>query len=173
MEKVKTMFENRYMTGMEVLEEFVEKVVVLKYRDWKVFVGLLALLAVIVVFASHQSIFNILLAWGLCCFILLAVYPVRETKKIIKKSEINFKYEQNETVAWFDEDYITVSNGVDRSSIMYSEVKKLVETPNLYCLMKDGSNGVILRKDSFTLGTFDSFRTYIETITRKKTIVRK
>ena len=45
MEKVKTMFENRYMTGMEVLEEFVEKVVVLKYRDWKVFVGLLALLA--------------------------------------------------------------------------------------------------------------------------------
>ncbi|MBQ6899504.1 MAG: YcxB family protein [Firmicutes bacterium] len=173
MEKVKTMFENRYMTGMEVLEEFVEKVVVLKYRDWKVFVGLLALLAVIVVFASHQSIFNILLAWGLCCFILLAVYPVRETKKIIKKSEINFKYEQNETVAWFDEDYITVSNGVDRSSIMYSEVKKLVETPNLYCLMKDGSNGVILRKDSFTLGTFASFRTYIETITHKKTIVRK
>ncbi|MBR3707270.1 MAG: YcxB family protein [Firmicutes bacterium] len=173
MEKVKTMFENRYMTGMEVLEEFVEKVVVLKYRDWKVFVGLLALLAVIVVFASHQSIFNILLAWGLCCFILLAVYPVRETKKIIKKSEINFKYEQNETVAWFAEDYITVSNGVDRSSIMYSEVKKLVETPNLYCLMKDGSNGVILRKDSFTLGTFASFRTYIETITHKKTIVRK
>jgi len=173
MEKVKTMFENRYMTGMEVLEEFVEKVVVLKYRDWKVFVGLLALLAVIVVFASHQSIFNILLAWGLCCFILLAVYPVRETKKIIKKSEINFKYEQNETVAWFDEDYITVSNGVDRSSIMYSEVKKLVETPNLYCLMKDGSNGVILRKDSFTLGNFASFRTYIETITHKKTIVRK
>ena len=173
MEKVKTMFENRYMTGMEVLEEFVEKVVVLKYRDWKVFVGLLALLAMIVVFASHQSIFNILLAWGLCCFILLAVYPVRETKKIIKKSEINFKYEQNETVAWFDEDYITVSNGVDRSSIMYSEVKKLVETPNLYCLMKDGSNGVILRKDSFTLGTFASFRTYIETITHKKTIVRK
>ena len=173
MEKVKTMFENRYMTGMEVLEEFVEKVVVLKYRDWKVFVGLLALLAVIIVFASHQSIFNILLAWGLCCFILLAVYPVRETKKIIKKSEINFKYEQNETVAWFDEDYITVSNGVDRSSIMYSEVKKLVETPNLYCLMKDGSNGVILRKDSFTLGNFASFRTYIETITHKKTIVRK
>ena len=173
MEKVKTMFENRYMTGMEVLEEFVEKVVVLKYRDWKVFVGLLALLAVIVVFASHQSIFNILLAWGLCCFILLAVYPVRETKKIIKKSEINFKYEQNETVAWFDEDYITVSNGVDRSTLLYSQVKKLVETPNLYCLMKDGSNGVILRKDSFTLGTFDSFRTYIETITRKKTIVRK
>ncbi|MBR1989286.1 MAG: YcxB family protein, partial [Firmicutes bacterium] len=148
MEKVKTMFENRYMTGMEVLEEFVEKVVVLKYRDWKVFVGLLALLAVIVVFASHQSIFNILLAWGLCCFILLAVYPVRETKKIIKKSEINFKYEQNETVAWFDEDYITVSNGVDRSTLLYSQVKKLVETPNLYCLMKDGSNGVILRKDS-------------------------
>jgi len=173
MEKVKTMFENRYMTGMEVLEEFVEKVVVLKYRDWKVFVGLLALLAVIIVFASHQSIFNILLAWGLCCFILLAVYPVRETKKIIKKSEINFKYEQNETVAWFDEDYITVSNGVDRSTLLYSQVKKLVETPNLYCLMKDGSNGVILRKDSFTLGTFDSFRTYIETITRKKTIVRK
>lgn len=173
MEKVKTMFENRYMTGMEVLEEFVEKVVVLKYRDWKVFVGLLALLAVIVVFASHQSIFNILLAWGLCCFILLAVYPVRETKKIIKKSEINFKYEQNETVAWFDEDYITVSNGVDRSTLLYSQIKKLVETPNLYCLMKDGSNGVILRKDSFTLGTFDSFRTYIETITRKKTIVRK
>ena len=173
MEKVKTMFENRYMTGMEVLEEFVEKVVVLKYRDWKVFVGLLALLAVIVVFASHQSIFNILLAWGLCCFILLAVYPVRETKKIIKKSEINFKYEQNETVAWFDEDYITVSNGVDRSTLLYSQVKKLVETPNLYCLMKDGSNGVILRKDSFTLGTFASFRTYIETITHKKTIVRK
>lgn len=173
MEKVKTMFENRYMTGMEVLEEFVEKVVVLKYRDWKVFVGLLALLAVIVVFASHQSIFNILLAWGLCCFILLAVYPVRETKKIIKKSEINFKYEQNETVAWFDEDYITVSNGVDRSTLLYSQIKKLVETPNLYCLMKDGSNGVILRKDSFTLGTFASFRTYIETITHKKTIVRK
>jgi len=173
MEKVKTMFENRYMTGMEVLEEFVEKVVVLKYRDWKVFVGLLALLAVIIVFASHQSIFNILLAWGLCCFILLAVYPVRETKKIIKKSEINFKYEQNETVAWFDEDYITVSNGVDRSTLLYSQVKKLVETPNLYCLMKDGSNGVILRKDSFTLGTFASFRTYIETITHKKTIVRK
>jgi len=173
MEKVKTMFENRYRTGMEVLEEFVEKVVVLKYRDWKVFVGLLALLAVIVVFASHQSVFNILLAWGLCCFILLAVYPVRETKKIIKKSEINFKYVQDDTVAWFDEDYITVSNGVDRSTIMYSEVKKLVETQNLYCLMKDGSNGVILRKDSFTLGNFESFKKYIEKITHKKTIVRK
>lgn len=173
MEKVKTMFENRYMTGMEVLEEFVEKVVVLKYRDWKVFVGLFALLAVIIVFASHQSILNIAIAWGLCCFILLAVYPVRETKKIIKKSEINFKYEQNETVAWFDEDYITVSNGVDRSTLMYSQVKKLVETQNLYCLMKDGSNGIILRKDSFTLGSFEGFKKYIETITHKKTIVRK
>lgn len=173
MEKVKTMFENRYMTGMEVLEEFVEKVVILKYRDWKVFLGLFALLAVIIVFASHQSILNIAIAWGLCCFILLAVYPVRETKKIIKKSEINFKYEQHETVAWFDEDYITVSNGVDRSTLMYSQVKKLVETQNLYCLMKDGSNGIILRKDSFTLGSFESFKKYIETITHKKTIVRK
>lgn len=174
MEKVKTMFENRYLTGMEVLEEFVEKVVVLKYRDWKVFVGLLVLLAVIIVLCNgYQSAFNIALAWGLCCFILLAVYPVRETKKIIKRSEKNFKFEQNETVAWFDEDYITVSNGVERSTLFYSDVKKLVETENLYCLMKDGSNGIILRKDSFTLGSFDSFKTFIEKITHKKTIVRK
>ena len=56
---------------------------------------------------------------------------------------------------------------------MYSQVKKLVETQNLYCLMKDGSNGVILRKDSFTLGSFEGFKKYIETITHKKTIVRK
>ena len=174
MEKAKTMFENRYTTGMEVLEEFVEKVVVLKYRDWKVFAGLLVLLGVIIWLCDgYQSAFNIAVAWGLCCVILLAVYPVRETRKIIKRSEINFKFEQNETVAWFYEDYITVSNGVERSTIMYSEVKKLVETQNLYCLMKDGSKGVILRKDSFTLGSFDSFKKFIETITHKKTIVRK
>ena len=173
MEKVKTLFENRYITGMEVLEEFVDNVVILKYRDWKVFVGLLALLAVIIVFAGHQSLLNIAVAWLLCCGIILGVYPVRDTKKIIKRSEVNFKHEQNETVAWFDEDYITVSNGVDRSTIMYSEVKKLVETKNLYCLMKDGSNGVILRKDSFTLGSCDSFKKYIEKMTGKKTIVRQ
>ena len=178
MEKVKTMFENRYKTGMEVLEEFVENVVVLRYRSWKALVGLLAMLAVIVAFSvmagGDISVLNIILAWLAICFIYLVIYPYRENKKIIKRSKENFtNYVEGENVTWFDENYVTVSDGKDRSVFRYSQFKKLVETQNLYCLMIDGSKGVILRKDSFTLGSFESFKAFIEKITHKKTIIRK
>ncbi len=171
---MKTLFENRYLSNMEVLKEYVEKIVEPGCRGYKMYLGLLALLAIIIVLCNgNQSPINIALAWIVICIMFLFIYPVRYGKRIIKKSEENFKYNTEETVAWFDENEVVVSDGINRSVFRYIDIKRLIETPNLYCMMIDKSNGIILKKDSFTVGNFGTFREFAEASCDKKTIMRK
>ena len=172
-----THFENRYITSMDVLEEVGEHVIPLKFRDWRTYLGLILILVTMIILSiySVQEVkpLNVAIGWVLICFIYLFLYPPIYAKRVVRRSRINFTNAVDETVAWFEDDGVIVGEGDLRSVFRYHQFKTIVETRNLFCLMVKPETGVYLRKDSFTLGTEEKFRLFIQKRCNKKLIVRK
>ena len=172
-----THFENRYITSVDVLEEVGQHVIPLKFRDWKTYLGLGMILLTIIILSvySTQEVKPLFLAagWILFCVIYLFMYPPMYAKKVVRKSKIDFTDAVDETVIWIEDNDVILGEGDLRSVFRYHQFRTIVETENLFCLMVKPETGVYLRKDSFTLGTEEKFRAFIQKRCNKKLIVRK
>lgn len=75
-----------------------------------------------------------------------------------------------ESIFRFGEDTITLEEGKIFMEFDYNQIKKIHELKKLYVLMIGKQNGIIVRKDSFSVGTFHKFKKFIE---RKCKNIRK
>ena len=66
-----------------------------------------------------------------------------------------------ETVVQFSNDEISMAEGTLSVRFQYRQITKIRETRNLYVLMLGKDSGIILEKNSFTIGNFEAFRSFI------------
>jgi len=67
-----------------------------------------------------------------------------------------------ESIFSFGEDIVTLKEGKVFMEFDYSQIKRIYELKKLYVLMIGKQNGIIVRKDSFSVGTFHKFKEFIE-----------
>lgn len=66
-----------------------------------------------------------------------------------------------ESIFQFTKDNIILKNGKISMEFEYSQIKKIKEYKNIYVLMIGKKNGLLLKKDSFTMGTFEEFKKFV------------
>ena len=66
-----------------------------------------------------------------------------------------------ETVVQFSNDEISMTEGTLSVRFQYRQITKIRETGNLYVLMLGKDSGIILEKNSFTIGNFEAFRSFL------------
>lgn len=83
----------------------------------------------------------------------------------LKKMEKNILIIHNgiipESNIQFTEDNITIKEGKTLMEFEYNQIKNIKEYKSIYALMLGKRNGILLRKDHFTIGTFEEFKKFI------------
>lgn len=72
-----------------------------------------------------------------------------------------------ESIFRFGEDTITLEEGKVFMEFNYNQIRRIYELKKLYVMMIGKQNGIIIRKDSFSVGTFHKFKEFIERKCRK------
>lgn len=82
--------------------------------------------------------------------------------KNMKKSSLNLHNGQKpESILQFTDNNIALKEGKISMEFEYNQIKKIKEYKLIYVLMIGKRQGLILKKDSFSIGTFEEFKKFI------------
>ena len=82
--------------------------------------------------------------------------------KNMKKSSLNLHNGQMpESVLQFTDNGIALKEGKISMEFEYNQIKEIKEYKVAYVLMIGKKQGIILKKDSFSIGTFEEFKKFI------------
>ncbi len=155
-------FENRYYSTDEILSEYVHKVLC---RKLKVMGAIIAAAALIMLFISFLDNNYILSAvFGVCLFISVCVTVLSPSLmlKQLKESDRRIHNDKKfETVVQFG-DNISISEGAFSLAIEFAQILKVYSLKHSYVLMFGKNNAIIINPDTFTLGTFEEFKSFIQ-----------
>ena len=156
------LFENRYYNEKNLYVEYI-KDVYCKYTRRLGFVIL-----IFGIFYSCLYIFKIRTIPILILTILLLAFSLRLItfhniyQKHFKKIAFNLHNGKiHESIFQFTENKVSLKEGTILIEVDYSQIKNLREYKCIYALMIGKRQGLILKKDSFSIGTFDEFKKFI------------
>ena len=85
--------------------------------------------------------------------------------KNMKKSSLNLHNGQTpESILQFTDSNIALKEGKISMEFEYNQIKKIKEYKLAYVLMIGKKQGLILKKDSFSIGTFEEFKKFAKSI---------
>lgn len=113
--------------------------------------------------ARRRGSFEILV-FVVMFFFSVAIYflHIKVSKDMMKNTLAVHNGVHTESIFRFGEEVITLEEGKIFIEFDYSQIKKIYELKKLYILMIGKQNGIIVRKDSFSVGTFHKFKEFIE-----------
>ncbi len=160
-----TIFENRTnMTG-ETLAEFSKKTYKVYGKKYRSFLMIMFLLCIVCVILGLTETY---MYWFSACMLLLsAFFCFMFFKGYTIKAKLNQKnmrgiYGENPQITYtFLEDNFLRDTEHSHLDVNYSQITKIIESENLYILMIV-KQGLILKKDSFTIGNSDDFKSFIK-----------
>ena len=117
---------------------------------------------------KRRSSFEILV-FVVMFFFSIAIYFIhmKVSRDMMKNTLAVHNGVHPESIFRFGEDIITLEEGKIFMEFDYNQIKKIYELKKLYVLMIGKQNGIIVRKDSFSVGTFHKFKEFIERKCRK------
>ena len=100
------------------------------------------------------------------CVYLIFILPILQSKKIYKRYLAINNYEQiHESIGFYDDIFkVCESNGAI-VSLSYNNIKKIYNRKNMLVFLCKGNLLVFIKKDGFSQGTYDDFKTFITTKT--------
>ena len=100
------------------------------------------------------------------CVYLIFILPILQSKKIYKRYLAINNYEQiHESIGFYDDIFkVCESNGAI-VSLSYGNIKKIYNRKNMLVFLCKGNLLVFIKKDGFSQGTYDDFKTFITTKT--------
>jgi len=100
------------------------------------------------------------------CVYLIFILPILQSKKIYKRYLAINNYEQiHESIGFYDDIFkVCESNGAI-VSLSYNNIKKIYNRKNMLVFLCKGDLLVFIKKDGFSQGTYDDFKTFITTKT--------
>ena len=127
------------------------------------------ILAVICFFVTYLNIMRRRSSFEILVFVImfffsLAIYFIhmKVSKDMLKNALAIHNGVHTESIVRFGEDVITLEEGKIFMEFDYNQIKKIHDLKKLYVLMIGKQNGIIVRKDSFSVGTFHKFKQFIE-----------
>lgn len=100
------------------------------------------------------------------CVYLIFILPTLKSKKMYKRYLAINNYEQiHESIGFYDDIFkVCESNGAI-VSLSYNNIKKIYNRKNMLVFLCKGDLLVFIKKDGFSQGTYDDFKTFITTKT--------
>lgn len=154
-------FENRYYSTHNMIAEFARKYSI--GPKWPIailfwFIYLFALIPCIVNVYLHDDLL-LLITLGI---IMLAVgfMPHFYAWSVLRNGKKQNDGVLPETITTFG-DVIEIHEGMVHLTIEYRKIVRVIRLKHSYMLMLGKRNGVMLRTDCFTKGTFEEFRRFL------------
>ncbi|MDU1911027.1 YcxB family protein [Fusobacterium sp.] len=158
------LFENKYYSDKKVLLEYVKDVHCKFPRIIGFLFMLIALLYIYLILFKMRSLRFVMAVLTIFIFIIslrLIFYHLVYLKNM-KKSSLNLHNGQTpESILQFTESNIALKEGKISMEFEYNQIKKIKEYKLAYVLMIGKKQGLILKKDSFSIGTFEEFKKFI------------
>lgn len=157
------LFENRYFVTKDVFAEFLKGTVLKKTRVLSLVLMVMDFIIIYIVIKEKKSYGELI---GFCLIFLLAValyfLHIRIGKNMYNNTLEFHTGKLKESILRFGEEAIMLEEGKTFMEFEYSQIKKIYELKKLYVLMLGKQNGIVLRKDSFSVGTIYKFRDFIK-----------
>lgn len=158
------LFENRYYSDKKVLLEYVKDI----HCKYPRIIGFLFILVAIfytyLILFKMRSLRFVMAVLTILIFIIslrLIFYHLVYLKNM-KKSSLNLHNGQTpESILQFTDNNIALKEGKVSMEFEYNQIKKIKEYKLTYVLMIGKKQGLILKKDSFAIGTFEEFKKFI------------
>lgn len=158
------LFENRYYSDKKILTEYIKDVHCRYLRIIGFFFMLVAMLYTYLILFKMKSLRLVMAALTIVIFIVslrLIFYHLLYLKNM-KKSSLNLHNGQTpESILQFTDNNIVLKEGKISMEFEYNQIKKIKEYKLIYVLMIGKRQGLILKKDSFSIGTFEEFKKFI------------
>lgn len=158
------LFENRYYSDKKILTEYIKDVHCRYLRIIGFFFMLVAMLYTYLILFKMKSLRLVMAALTIVIFIVslrLIFYHLLYLKNM-KKSSLNLHNGQKpESILQFTDNNIALKEGKISMEFEYNQIKKIKEYKLIYVLMIGKRQGLILKKDSFSIGTFEEFKKFI------------
>lgn len=158
------LFENRYYSDKKILTEYIKDVHCRYLRIIGFFFMLVAMLYTYLILFKMKSLRLVMAALTIVIFIVslrLIFYHLLYLKNM-KKTSLNLHNGQTpESILQFTDNNITLKEGKISMEFEYNQIKKIKEYKLIYVLMIGKRQGLILKKDSFSIGTFEEFKKFI------------
>lgn len=158
------LFENRYYSDKKILTEYIKDVHCRYLRIIGFFFMLVAMLYTYLILFKMKSLRLVMAALTIVIFIVslrLIFYHLLYLKNM-KKTSLNLHNGQTpESVLQFTDNSIALKEGKISMEFEYNQIKKIKEYKLIYVLMIGKRQGLILKKDSFSIGTFEEFKKFI------------
>ena len=158
------LFENRYYSDKKILTEYIKDVHCRYLRIIGVFFMLVAMLYTYLILFKMKSLRLVMAALTIVIFIVslrLIFYHLLYLKNM-KKTSLNLHNGQTpESILQFTDNNIVLKEGKISMEFEYNQIKKIKEYKLIYVLMIGKRQGLILKKDSFSIGTFEKFKKFI------------
>lgn len=152
---------NEYQYNIELLKEFFW----LYYKPIVIFLFILTILIILLSILFYDFNFSFLcISIMVCCLIISLLMPSRLAKIQYRRlmEQSNGKKVVNRVS--ISEDKIIVENTFTGNKIEYlvSNIKKVKEGKNIFCLYTKARVGIILFKDGFVSGTKNDFYSFLQ-----------
>ncbi|MCF2671800.1 YcxB family protein [Fusobacterium varium] len=158
------LFENRYYSDKKILTEYIKDVHCRYLRIIGFFFMLVAMLYTYLILFKMKSLRLVMAALTIVIFIVslrLIFYHLLYLKNM-KKTSLNLHNGQTpESVLQFTDNNIALKEGKISMEFEYNQIKKIKEYKLIYVLMIGKRQGLILKKDSFSIGTLEEFKKFI------------
>lgn len=157
-------FENRYFSTNEMLSEYVNKVLCKKIKLQGTI--LLVISFIMFILTWLQKDYPLSAVFGTCSFITLFVTvlsPFLLLKQLKQHNARIHNGKEPETIIQFG-DHITITEGTFSLTLEYNQILKRYSLKHSYILMIGAKNAIILSPDHFTIGSFDAFIPFIESM---------
>ncbi|MEQ3306076.1 YcxB family protein [Fusobacterium varium] len=158
------LFENRYYSDKKILTEYIKDVHCRYLRIIGFFFMLVAMIYTYLILFKMKSLRLVMAALTIVIFIVslrLIFYHLLYLKNM-KKSSLNLHNGQTpESILQFTDNNIVLKEGKISMEFEYNQIKKIKEYKLIYVLMIGKRQGLILKKDSFSIGTFEEFKKFI------------
>lgn len=163
--ELETIFENRTRLTKEVMNEFGKESFSVFGKKYRIFVFIMAVISLlfaitfIIIDGFSWLVFFFILFAGFFLFMFFKAYLFRLKENYKNLTALHGEVPEN--LIKFYEDRFESITARSNISIEYSKITKLIETENLFILMIE-KQGIILLKNGFTTGNFDSFKSFIK-----------
>ena len=156
------LYKCEYQSTQEMYNEFTWRI----FTKWKFLILPVVLLVdgLIFVFMMDETL------WGLMCIVAGIIWPMysllglkRKMKNALKDNQAANKGKLPYVNVDFSEKDIShkESRYMESSIYDYQQVTKLMESKNLFILMFPFKEAIFIPKDSFTKGTYEEFKHFI------------
>lgn len=165
---IELLFENRYYVTKNIFSEFLKSIVLKRLRICGVILAVVCLYIAYLNIMRERNTFEILV-FIVMFFFSIAIYFLhfKVSKDMMKNTLAVHNGIIPESIFRFGEDTITLEEGKVFMEFNYNQIRRIYELKKLYVMMIGKQNGIIIRKDSFSVGTFHKFKEFIERKCRK------